>query len=149
VIRISHVEVSVPRGTLTDGFVADLDRLTEIFEWPGTTRIVRHPELGPSNERAYRISPDLALVVREQDRGLDPGVEDHVGFTVDDVTLDRFAGACSRLAAADPRLELKYLVDGKPLAFDARDQAHRTFFVRYLLPIWFQFESIKPKQTQG
>ena len=38
-------------------------------------------------------------------------------------------------------MELDYVVDGGASSVDLGESVFRTFFVRYLLPVWFQFES--------
>jgi hypothetical protein len=146
-MRLSHVEVSVGRGTLTDEFAADLDRLIGIFGWHGTTRTVQHPVSGPSIERSYVISDGVSLVLREHDDALQPGTEDHLGFVVGPDEIQRLAAACVQLAHEDDRVELAHVVDGKPWSAEVGDRVLHTFFVRLLLPVWFQFGATEPVEN--
>ena len=36
------------------------------------------------------------------------------------------------------------MTDGQAGGYDVGGMVYRTFFVRYLLPLWFQFESREP-----
>jgi hypothetical protein len=146
-MQLTHVEISLPTGTLTDGFADDLDRLlTGVFGWSARTRTVTHPTLGRSSERTYAVAGGLGLVLRERDEALGPGTEDHLGFAVDPDELDRILDGCQQLSAQDGRVALDYVVDGRASSIDLPDSVLRTFFVRYLLPISFQFEARQPKE---
>src|SRR5688572_24704931 len=98
-MQLGHVDISVPRESLTDDFVARLE----------------------------------------------PGDEDHLGFVVELDELERLAVACDRLAAEDARFETRYLTGGVADAVDIGPMVFHTFFVRFELPLWFQFEHYAPK----
>ena len=140
---LTHVEISIPRDTLSGAFETDLDRLfVDVFGWPGTTRRFFHPvDKTDRAERIYRLSSGQSLVLAEADVALQPGTDDHLGVHVDLDEFDRLVTGCVALAAADPRVELKYVTDGAALTTPAGGQTLRTFFVRFLLPVWIQVEN--------
>jgi hypothetical protein len=141
-VRLTHLEISVAPGSLTQAFADDLDQLLEnVFGWSGTTRTSEHPAGGPSTDRTYAIPDGPNLVLREGPQALKVGGQDHLGFVVEGTELDRLVAECVALAAKDERVELDYVEDGKASSVDLGSSVFRTFFVRYLLPVWFQFES--------
>jgi len=146
-LTLTHVEVSIPRSTLTAAFESDLDRLLhDGFGWTGRTTVAEHPALGPTTERTYAMTNHVRLVLREAPTALQPGTEDHFGFQLEPGQIDDLAAKCIALANDDDRVELRYVDDGRASAIDLGDAVFRTFFVRYLIPLWFQFEALEPKQ---
>ncbi|MFL6110113.1 MAG: hypothetical protein ACJ786_01985 [Catenulispora sp.] len=141
-MRLTHVELSVPAGTLTPDFEADVDRLLhDVFGWTGRTAVGHHPTLGPTTERTYAMTEHVRLVLREAAAPLAPGTEDHFGFQVEPGRIDDLAARCAALASVDDRIELRYIEDGRASAIEMGDTVFRTFFVRHLIPLWFQFEA--------
>ena len=90
-MHLDHVELSVARGTLTERFCADLDRLlTDVLGWPGETRELFHPiDHVDRRERVYRLPERQYLVLHETDEPGPLGGDDHIGLLVDSTTLDR------------------------------------------------------------
>src|SRR4051794_30511398 len=149
-MRLTHIEVSVAQGTLTAEFSADLDRLLhDVFGWDGTTSVAPHPSYGPTTERSYVMAGGSRLILRELPDELRPGAEDHLGFAVEGHELDRLAILCSQLSGSDRRVEVRYLEDGKPSSASMGTSEFRTFFVRFLIPLWFQFECFERPDTCG
>jgi hypothetical protein len=147
---LDHLEISVATGTITQTFAADLNGLLEdVFGWTATLRTVAHPKFGDTAELSYAIGSGFRLIVRETSRALQPGLEDHLGFTVDPDEFGRLTEACLRFASQRPRVELSYLASGLPMQVDLGDAAYKTFFVRFLLPVWFQFETTEKKRPSG
>jgi hypothetical protein len=72
-------------------------------------------------------------------------MEDHLGFVVTGDELDRLLDGCNQLRRDEPRLELAHVTNGVASSVDLGDRVLRTFFVRLLLPIWFQFEAREPE----
>lgn len=144
-MELSHVDISVPQGALTEDFVGGLERLVcGIFGWTGGARVVERPGFEPVRSASYRAESTV-LTLHEADSALQPGDEDHLGFLVDLAELERLAAACGELAAGDPRFETRYLTDGVADAVDIGSRVFHTFFVRFRLPLWFQFEHYAPK----
>jgi hypothetical protein len=143
-MKVSHVDISVEQETLTDPFVRDLERLVcDVFGWSGGRRTQMQPGRDPTRTVSYRAA-GLTLTIREAASGLREGVEDHLGFVVDGPELERLARACAALASTDPRVETLYLDGDRPSSVDIGDTELRTFFVRFGLPLWFQFEHRGP-----
>ena len=142
-MRLDHIEISVPLGTLTQTFATDLDLLLgDIFGWTGSSpRVVVHPRFGETAEVSYAIESGLRLIIREAARPLQCGQEDHLGLSVGSDEFARLAEACLRLASQHAQVELSYLDNGHPLRIEFDGGAYKTFFVRFLLPVWFQFET--------
>jgi hypothetical protein len=141
-VELTHVELSVAAGTLQPVFEADLDRLLHgVFGWTGETAVEDVPSDGPSTARTYLVTAHVKLVLREQAIGLSPGTQDHLGFRVSNGELDRLVDATIALAAEDARVELRHVERGRALTVEVGSLVFKTFFVRFLVPVWFQFES--------
>ena len=142
-MRINHIEVSVPLGALTPEFVARADRLlVDVFGWSrepaaaGGSASVRHK---------WRLPSDQSIVVYEAASPLRVDGDDHVGLEVSRSELARIFDGCRELAASDPAVEFLHLDDGRPAIIPSSDgSAYSTFFVRYVLPLWMQFEAREP-----
>lgn len=144
-MQLSHVDISVRRGVLTDDFVTGLERLVcGVFGWQGGARMLERPGFDPVRSASYR-TPTAVLTLHEADAALEPGDEDHLGFLVELDEMERLASACGRLAAEDARVETRYLTEGVADAVDIGSTVFHTFFVRFELPLWFQFEHYAAK----
>lgn len=141
-MELTHVELSVASGALDPEFEADLDRLLhDVFGWVGATAVDEVPDAGSSKSRTYVVSPHVKLVLREQPMALTAGADDHLGFLVGSAELDDLLERTLALASHDDRLELRHVRHGRPSSVAGGSFVFRTFFVRFLLPVWFQFES--------
>jgi hypothetical protein len=141
-MELTHVEISVEAGTV-EGLEC---LLVDVLGWSALTQLVDHPVLGPSTEHVFTMTGGERFVVREvTGSALRAGTEDHLGFRMDSAELDRLFEACRRLRDRHPDLELSYVVDDKPFEADLGAVIFRTFFVRFRLPVWFQFEAWDPK----
>lgn len=141
-MELTHVELSVARGALDPAFEADLDRLLhDVFGWVGATTVDDVPDAGPSKSRTYIVSSHVKLVLREQPIAMTAGEDDHLGFLVGSAELDELLERTLALASHDDRLELRHVRHGRPSAVAGGSYVFRTFFVRFLLPVWFQFEA--------
>lgn len=140
---IDHVDLTVPPGTFTVDYCADLDKLlTGILGWPGETRRLKSPLDGALRvERVYRLSNQQFVVLREAAEHLVSGFEDHIGLMVEPPELDRIFEECRRLATEDSRVELAWIVDDRPLAADLDSVVIRGFFVRFVMPIWLDIQT--------
>jgi hypothetical protein len=149
-MRFDHLEISVATGTLTRAFATDLNGLLEdVFGWTGSLRTTAHPKFGDTAELTYAIDRSFRLIAREASQPLQPGQEDHLGFTLDPGEFERLAEACLRFASQHPHVQLSYFDEGHPFRVDLGEIAYRTFFIRFLLPVWFQFETTEKKQLSG
>jgi hypothetical protein len=145
-VELTHVELSVATGTLAPRFEADLDRmLHDVFGWVGATTVEDVPDAGPSTSRTYTVSSHVKLVLREQPIAPTAGTDDHLAFLVEPAELDQLVERTLALANTDDRLELRHVRDGRPSAVAGGPFVFKTFFVRFLLPVWFQFESYESR----
>jgi len=149
-VELTHVELSVATGTLVPRFEQDLDRLLhDAFGWVGATTVDDVPDAGPSTSRTYVVSSHVKLVLREQPIAMTAGTEDHLAFLVGSTELDELVERTLALASTDDRLELRHVRDGRASAVAGGPFVFRTFFVRFLLPVWFQFESYESRPDGG
>ena len=147
---MTHVELSVLPGTLGPRFDADLDQLLhDVFGWVGATTVDDVPDAGPSRSRTYVVSSRVKLVLREQQVATTAGTDDHLGFLVEPAELDELVERTLALASTDDRVELRHVRDGRASAVAGGSFVFRTFFVRFLLPVWFQFESHESRSHGG
>lgn len=132
-MRLSHVELTVPVGSLTDEFCADLEQLLVGVlglraERAGTTR-------------RYRLPTGQAITLNEGSSPIRADGDDHVGLEVEPAELDRILDDCLHLAARDDRVAFLHVNGGRASSIGEGEARFRTFFVHYLLPVWVQLES--------
>ena len=142
-MRIDHIEVSIPRGTLRAGFCDDLDQLlVDILGWSAETKEFIHPLDGVlRRERTYLLPNGQFVVLSEADSYCEDETDDHFGIVVSSDDLDRIFDACRKLQEHDDRLELRYVIDDKPSVVDIGPVLLRAIFVRYLFPRWIDIQS--------
>lgn len=97
----------------------------------------------------YIVSSRVKLVLREQPIAMTAGTDDHLGFLVGPAELDDLVERTLALASTDDRLELRHVRDGRARAVSGGSFVFKTFFVRFLLPVWFQFESYEASSDRG
>jgi hypothetical protein len=137
-IRLNHAEITVPRG-----FVAQHHGDLEAFfiSVLGFERSA-FPGLEESS-LVFKTDPDASqfLFIAEHDAPMPRMAEDHLGFHLDSFAeVDAILTRCEAFAARDDRLEIRH--------FDMLDltaTTTRAFYVRYLLPIWFDIQHIAAK----
>lgn len=139
-MRFNHMELTLPRGTLDDGFRADVDAFFgDVLGWRG-----RRQELVGQECHLLTGDDGLFLLLAEADEPMAAPGYDHLGLLLStreevDATLER----CRRFRARDDRVALKEfgqdLVTG-PVVCHA-------FYVRYLLPIWLDVQSLERRDA--
>jgi hypothetical protein len=136
-VRFNHMELTVPRGYLSPEMRADLTAFyggvlgwqTMDVEIVGGLQFLMRPDEGQF------------ILVAESGKPLSAPGYDHLGLLcetredVDDV-LDQ----CRRWAEKDDRLQLKLYDD-----LHTGNVVVHAFYVRYLLPIWFDVQVIEHK----
>jgi hypothetical protein len=135
-IRLNHMELTFERGTLTDVFRKEVDDFYgSIFGWKGidTDLVGQSVHILLIGERG-----DFILLA-ESDRPMSSPGYDHLGLLhgtraeVDDVL-----GRCREYAEHDPRVQIKNYDD-----LHTGDLVTRAFYVRHLLPIWFDVQCME------
>ena len=134
-VRFNHMELSFPRGTLTDEFRADVDSVfVDLLGW-------RTSDVDIVGQHAHLLQPDDGqfLLLVEGDKHMDSPGYDHLGLlceTRDEV--DDIRRQCEERAAADDRMRVKIYED---LTYPTGLVVH-AFYFRWLLPIWFDVQSL-------
>lgn len=133
-MRFNHMELTVARGTLDEEWRADLRSFYGgVLGWHDTPY-----EL--FGQVGHLLTPDDGqfVLVMEVDRPMQAPSYDHLGLLVDSPEeVDELADQCRRFGEKDERLALKQLDDLTPPGVVCH-----AFYVRYLLPIWFDVQSL-------
>ena len=134
--RFNHMELTLPKGGLTE-HRADISKFyTEVFGFEALdVDILKQTGL------LLRTDPETSqfILVTEQHKHLSSPGYDHLGFLYDTrAEVDALLEECQKRQEQDPRVELK-LYDDIP----AGESTVRAFYVRFLLPIWFDVQCIE------
>jgi hypothetical protein len=140
-MRFNHMELTVPKGALTDELRGELSSFYGgVLGWE--TRDVE--VLGG---RQYFLRPDEGqfILVAESSKPLSSPGYDHLGLLLDRrEDVDQLLEACQRFQEKDDRLQLKLYDD-----LHTGNVVVRAFYVKYLLPIWFDVQVIEHKPGTG
>jgi hypothetical protein len=133
--RFNHMELTLPPGRLTEQRQEIRHFFHEIFGFDS----IDVPIVGQTG-LLLRTDPETSqfILVTEQEKSLSSPGYDHLGFLYDtreevDVLLEKVR----KFQQQDPRVMIKEYEDLKtgPVTVHA-------FYVKYLLPIWFDVQSI-------
>ena len=135
-LRFNHMELTLPVGTLTDEFRAGLDGF-----YGGVFGFGTHvtPIMGQDCHfiRVDDKAEQFILVAEHKSPMSSPGY-DHLGFLMDTRSeVDELLARCKAFQATDDRVQIKEYDD---LVSNGEHVTH-AFYVRYLLPIWFDVQS--------
>jgi hypothetical protein len=140
-MRFNHMELTLPKGTITDEYRADLESFYGgVFGWGiKPTKVL--------DLDATLLLPDdgqFILIAEASKYMQSPGL-DHLGLLMDSrEDVDEMLGRCERFQEKDDRCRIhnfKDLVVG--------DITTRAFYVKYLLPIWFDVQVIERTPGTG
>jgi hypothetical protein len=135
-LRFNHMELTLPPGDLTRDREAISTFYNEIFDFE-----CFDVPIFEQQGLLLRTDPETSqfLLVTEQEKHVQSPGYDHLGFLCDDRDkVDEILAACRERQVAMPEIEIKEyddLVIG-PTTVHA-------FYVRYLLPIWFDVQVIE------
>jgi hypothetical protein len=140
-MRFNHMELTLPKGTITDEFRADLESFYGgVIGWEiKQTKVL---ELD-----ATLLLPDDGqfILVAEATKHLESPGLDHLGLLMESrADVDEMLERCQRFREKDDRcriLEFKDLVTGAVVV--------HAFYVKYLLPIWFDVQVIEREAGNG
>lgn len=140
-LRFNHMELTVPKGALERdrndiraffGEVFEFDALdVPIFEQSGLL---------------LRTDPETSqfLLVTEQENHIESPGYDHLGFLYESrAEVDSKLEMCREWKGRDDRVQIKQYDD-----LEIGDTVVRAFYVRYLLPIWFDVQVIESASGQ-
>jgi hypothetical protein len=134
-VRFNHMELTVPRGHLTPERRAELTAFYGgVLGWE-----TRDVEIVGGLQFLMRPDEGQFILVAESGKPMDAPGYDHLGLlceTRDEV--DELLEQCRRWQEKDDRLELKLYDD-----LHTGNVVVRAFYVRYLLPIWFDIQVIE------
>ena len=139
-LRFNHMELTLPPGALDDVTRSEIARFYgEVFGWNS----LDVPILG---QKALLLRTDeetsqFVLVAESKKPVSVPGY-DHLGLLLETrVEVDRALSAIRAWEARDERVQIKEYED-----LEQGDVTVHAFYVRYLLPIWFDVQCMEWKR---
>lgn len=134
-VRFNHMELTVPKGTLTPEFRAEVGAFYgDVLGW-----MVTDTELLGAVQLLLRPDDTQFILVAESNKPLQSPGYDHLGLLCDTrAEVDEVLAACQSFAAGDDRMRLKLYDD-----LHTGNVVVHAFYVKYLLPIWFDVQVIE------
>jgi len=137
-MRFNHMELTLPKGTLNAAFRKDVAGFYgSLFGW----QTMDIDLLGQSC-LYLQVDDGQFLLLAESDKPISVPGYDHLGLLLEErAEVDALLESCLAFQAHDERVEIKQyddLVQG-PVTV-------RAFYVRYLLPIYFDVQSMEWRQ---
>jgi hypothetical protein len=134
-MRFNHMEMTFPVGTLTQEFREEVDAFySSIFGWTGLdTEVVGQP--------CHLLLPDRDqfILLAESAKPMSSPGYDHLGLLQDSrEEVDDLLAACERYAEKDDRVKIKRYED-----LEYPGVTVHAFYVKYLLPIFFDVQSME------
>ena len=140
--RFNHMELTLPKGGLVAHREAIKSFYGDLFGWDA----LDVPILG-QNGLLLRTDPETSqfILVTEQQMHIDSPGYDHLGLLYDtraevDVLLEK----ARKAQAHDPRVQIKEYED-----LVTGDTTTHAFYVRHLLPIWFDVQCLEYANGAG
>jgi hypothetical protein len=133
--RFNHMELTLPPGALSKHRAEIAEFYQELFGWES----LDVPILGQLG-LLLRSDPETSqfILVTEQRQHLRSPGFDHLGLLFDTrAEVDRLLEQCRRKRELDSRVEIKEYDD-----LQTGDATVHAFYVRFLLPIWFDVQVI-------
>jgi len=135
-LRFNHMELTLAKGALERDREAIRTFYGEVFGFEALdVPILKQTGL------LLRTDPETSqfLLVTEQTKHMSSPGFDHLGFLFEDRDeVDALLEACRAWQARDARVELKEYED-----LVVSGTTTHAFYVRYLLPIWFDVQTIE------
>jgi glyoxalase/bleomycin resistance protein/dioxygenase superfamily protein len=134
-MRFNHMELSFPTGTLTQQFRDEVDSFyADVLGW----RAIDTEVVG---QLCHLLQPDDGqfILLAESKKPMESPGYDHLGLLMETrEEVDEILEECQRFAEKDDRMQLKIYDDlvGPTVTVHA-------FYVKYLLPIWFDVQCIE------
>lgn len=136
-IRFNHMELTLAPGQLDDQMRADLRAFYgDVLGWE-----MLDVEIVGGKQLLMRPDDGQFILVAEHAKPMSAPGYDHLGFLCDTpAEVDEILAQCRAHQATDDRMRIKEyddLVTGNVVV--------HAFYVKYLLPIWFDVQSITRK----
>jgi hypothetical protein len=140
--RFNHMELTVPEGALA----RDREGIRKFYGEVFGMEALDVPVLGQTG-LLLRTDPETSqfILVTEQKAHLESPGYDHLGFlfeTRDEV--DALLERCKQWQTREPGLQIKEYDD-----LEIADTVVHAFYVRHLLPIWFDVQVIENRGGHG
>jgi len=140
-MRFNHMELTFPAGTLTEQFREEVDAFySSVFGWSALdTEVV--------GQSCHLLMPDPGqfILLAESDRPMSSPGYDHLGLLQDTrQEVDDLLDACERYADKDDRVTIRRYDD---LVYP--DLTVHAFYVKYLLPIFFDVQCMERPGSAG
>jgi hypothetical protein len=140
-VRFNHMELTFPTGTLTREFREEIDAFYgTLFGWTALdTEVV--------GQSCHLLMPDSDqfILLAESDKPMHSPGYDHLGLLQDTrVEVDDLLTACERYAEKDDRVKIVQYDD---LVYP--ELTVHAFYVKYLLPIFFDVQSMERPGDNG
>jgi len=137
-MRFNHMELTFPLGTLTRQFREEVDAFYgSVFGWSAT-------DVEVVGQQCYLLQPDpeqFILLAESRKPMSSPGY-DHLGLLQDSrEEVDRLLADCELYAEKDDRVQIVRYPD-----LEYPGLTVHAFYVKYLLPIFFDVQSMERKQ---
>jgi hypothetical protein len=139
-LRFNHMELTLPQGALDDRTRSEIARFYgDLFGWNS----LEVPILG---QKALLLRTDEEtsqfILVAESRKPLEVPGYDHLGLLMETrAEVDRALEGVRRWRERDDRVRIKEYED-----LDQGDVTVHAFYVRYLLPIWFDVQCMEWKE---
>jgi hypothetical protein len=138
-MRFNHMEMTFPVGSLTPSLREEIDAFYgSIFGWTALdTQVV--------GQSCHLLLPDQDqfILLAESDKPMSSPGYDHLGLLQDSrEEVDDLLVACERYAEKDDRVKIKRYED---LVYP--ELIVHAFYVKYLLPIYFDVQSMERPQS--
>jgi hypothetical protein len=135
-LRFNHMELTLPKGVLERDREAIRAFYCDVFGLDALdVPILKQTGL------LLRTDPETSqfLLVTEQTKHMSSPGYDHLGFLLEERReVDALLDECRRWQAKDSRVEIKEYED-----LVVSGTTTHAFYVRYLLPIWFDVQTIE------
>jgi len=138
-MRFNHMELTFAPGTLTDAFRDEVDAFYgSVFGWKALdTEVV--------GQRCHLLLPDAEqfILLAESEKPMSSPGFDHLGLLQDTrAEVDDLLEACKDYRSQDDRIQIQ---EYKDLVLP--DLVVHAFYVKYLLPIYFDVQSMERPLT--
>ena len=137
-MRFNHMELTFAPGTLDESLRAEIDEFYgDVFGFVGAdTEVV--------GQKAHILLADEGkqfILCAESPKHIDSPGYDHLGFLYDTrEEVDALLDKCKRYQEKDDRVQIKEYED---LVYGDRELVVHAFYVRHLLPIWFDVQCME------
>ncbi len=140
-MRFNHMELTFPVGTLTEEFREEIDAFyCSVFGWKASDT-----EVVGQTCHLLMPDPDQFILLAESKRPMSSPGYDHLGLLQDTrEEVDDLLAACDRYAEKDDRVQIKRYED---LVYPGLTV--HAFYVKYLLPIYFDVQSMERSPAAG